>query len=55
MKVSEVKRLFLVEFYGMGLSIYELRNTWYQFVNDLFDAGEINARVYSRCNALEIA
>ena len=55
MKVSEVKRLFVLEFYGMGLSLYDLRNTWYSFVNELFEAGEINLRVFQRCNALEIA
>lgn len=55
MKVSEVKGLFLAEFMRMGMSAYDLRNTWYQFINDLFESGEINARVYARCNSLEIA
>ena len=55
MKVWEVKSLFLAEFMRMGLSAYEMRNTWYQFVQDLFESGEINARVFRTCNSLEIA
>lgn len=54
MKTSEVKRLFLSEFGRMGMSAYELRNTWLTFVGDLFDAGAINYRVYSVCNSIAI-
>jgi len=49
MKFSEVKSLFLVEFGKMGMSAYELRNTWLTFAEDLFSSGEINQRVYMRC------
>lgn len=49
MKFSEVKRLFLIEFGKYALSGYELRNTWFEFTRELFEAGSINARVYARC------
>lgn len=49
MKFSEVKSLFLVEFGRMGLCAYDLRNSWFQFCADLFESGEINQRVYTRC------
>lgn len=49
MKFSEVKALFLAEFGRMGMSARELRNTWFTFTEDLFSAGEINQRVYMRC------
>ena len=54
MKVSEVKAMFLTEFAPMGMSLHDLRNTWYSFIQDLFEGGEINYRVYERCNALNI-
>lgn len=54
MKVSEVKSLFMTEFVPMGMSMRDLRNTWYVFIEDLFEAGSINYRVYERCNALNI-
>ena len=49
MKFSEVKSLFLLEFGKMGMSAYELRNTWMTFTEDLFSSGAINQRVYMRC------
>ena len=55
MKVWEVKKLFALEFGKLGLSNSDLRNTWASFVWELFDAGEINARVFQRCETLEIA
>lgn len=54
MKVSEVKSLFLAEFAPMGMSMRDMRYTWYSFIEDLFQAGSINYRVYERCNALNI-
>lgn len=54
MKVSEVKKLFLVEFGRFGMNGYELRNTWLSFVEDLYSGGEINSKVYARCNAIAI-
>lgn len=54
MKFSEVKRLFLIEFGRLPMDIYERRNTWLTFCADLFDAGEINARVFQHCNAIAI-
>ena len=33
----------------MGMSARELRNTWFTFTEDLFSSGEINQRVYMRC------
>lgn len=49
MKFSEVKSLFLLEFGRMGMSAYEMRNTWLAFAEDLFSSGAINQRVYMRC------
>ena len=49
MKFSEVKALFLTEFGRMGMSARDLRNTWFSFTEDLFSSGEINQRVYQRC------
>lgn len=54
MKVSEVKKLFLLEFGKFGMDMYEMRNTWLSFVDDLYSGGEINARVYARCNSIAI-
>ena len=55
MKVWEVKKLFALEFGKLGLSRNDLRNTWEAFINDLFDGGVINARVFERLEAVEIA
>jgi len=55
MKVWEVKKLFALEFGKLGLSHNDLRNTWEAFINDLFDGGVINARVFERLEAVEIA
>ena len=49
MHFHEVKALFLAEFGRFGMSGAELRNTWYTFASDLYESGEINERVYSRC------
>lgn len=54
MKVSEVKRLFLIEFGRLGMGAYEMRNTWLTFVEDLYNGGAINVRVYARCNSIAI-
>ena len=54
MKFSEVKRLFVLEFARIPMDGYERRNTWLTFVNDLFEGGAINARVYAHCNAIAI-
>ena len=55
MKVWEVKKLFAMEFGKLGLSRNDLRNTWHSFIDELFDAGEINSRVFQRLEMLEIA
>lgn len=52
MKFHEVKSLFVAEFARIPMDIYERRNTWLTFVNDLFESGAINERVYARCNAI---
>lgn len=49
MKFPEVKKLFVLEFARIPMNAYERRNTWLTFVNDLWEAGSINTRVYTHC------
>ena len=52
LRFSEVKKLFILEFMRIPMSIYERHNTWITFCEDLYTSGSINYRVYTKCMSI---